>query len=202
MRNFYLTTAALAVLSFPVPAQAAIETYTFDKPHTQVVFFVSHLGFSMSEGEFLDYDGKIVFNTGAPERSSVEVTINTDSIDMGDATWDEHMKAENFFHVAKHPAMTFKSTAIEVTGENTAMMTGDLTLLGVTKSVILDVTYNKSGVHPFSGKYVSGFSARGSLNRSDFGMTYGIPGVGDEVELRLEVEALRDDMAGQGGTNP
>jgi len=110
--------------------------------------------------------------------------------------WDAHMKNEDFFHVEKYPEMTFKSTGIEVTGENTARITGDLTLLDVTKPVTLNVTYNKSGVHPYSGEYVAGFSADTMITRSEFGMDYGLPGVGDDVEIRLEVEGIRQNGDG------
>lgn len=157
------------------------------------MFFVDHLGFSKSQGEFHDYDGHFTFNRGEPEKSEIDISINTASIDMDDTKWDDHMKNADFFNVEQFPKMTFKSTGIEVNGENTAVITGDLTLLGVTKPVVLDVTHNKSGVHPFNGKYVAGFSASTMVKRSDFGMKYGIPGVGDEVDVRLEVEGFRQD---------
>ena len=107
------------------------------------------------------------------------------------------MKNEDFFNVEKFPTMTFKSTNIEITGENTANITGDLTILDTTKPVTLDVTHNKSGVHPFNGEFVAGLSATTTVKRSDFGMTYGLPAVGDDVEIRLEVEGFRE-----GGPNP
>ena len=97
--------------------------------------------------------------------------------------------------------MTFKSTAIEVTGENTAKITGDLTLLGVTHPVTLDVTHNKSGTHPYSGKFVSGFSATTTIKRSAFGMKYGLPAVSDDVEVRLEVEGIRQEAAQEAETD-
>lgn len=172
---------------------AKVEHYTFDKAHTQILFFVNHLGFSNSQGEFHEYDGFFNFDRENPENSKIDVTIKTSSIDMDDKEWDDHMKNEDFFHVEKFPTMTFKSTDIEVSGENTADITGDLTLLGVTKPVTLNVTHNKSGRHPYSGKYVSGFSATTTLKRSDFGMTYGLPAVGDEVEIILEVEGIRTE---------
>ena len=188
MHRFVIIAAAAAFLFIPVSARAEIEKYTFDKAHTQILFFVDHLGFSMSQGEFHDYDGHFVFNRAEPAKSSIDVTIQTASIDMDHEKWDAHMKNEDFFNVEAFPTMRFKSTDIEVTGENTANITGDLTILETTKPVTLSVTHNKSGVHPFSGKYVAGLSATTTVKRSDFGMTYGIPGVGDDVEIRLEVE--------------
>ena len=185
--------AVMFVLTSASSAFAAAEKYTFDKAHTQILFFVNHLGFSMSQGEFLDYDGHIMFDQEKPENSSVEVDIKTASIDMDDEKWDAHMKNEDFFNVEKYPSMTFKSSGVEVTGENTAKITGDLTILGVTKPAVLDVTYNKSDTHPYSGKYVSGFSATANIKRSEYGMNYGLPGVGDDVEIRIEVEAIREE---------
>lgn len=188
-------TAVFILTGFTLPASAQAERYSFDKAHTQILFFVDHLGFSMSQGEFHDYDGYFTFDRSQPENSEINVSIQTASIDMDDEKWDAHMKNEDFFDVENHPTMTFKSTGIEVTGEDKALITGDLTMLGVTKPVVLDVTHNKSGPHPFSGKYVAGFSATTTIKRSEFGMEYGLPAVGDEVEVRLEVEGIREEAA-------
>ena len=196
MKKFIFLMAALVVLLISGQAFAegdSTEQYSFDKAHTQILFFVDHLGFSKSQGEFLDFDGFFTFDRVHPEKSNVDVTINTAGIDMDDEPWDEHMKSKDFFNVEQFPEMTFKSTTIEVTGENTANITGDFTLLGITKPVTLSVTHNKSDKHAFSGKYVSGFSATASLKRSDFGMTYGLPMVGDDVDIRIEVEGVRED---------
>lgn len=195
MKYAYLPLTFFALLAFVftlvIPSAHAAERYTFDKAHTQILFFVDHLGFSKSQGEFLDYNGSFTFDTVKPENSSVQVTIKTAGIDMDDEAWDKHMKNKDFFDVEQYPEMTFKSTAITVTGDKTANITGDLTLLGITKPVTLAVTHNKSGKHPFSGKYVSGFSATTTIKRSEFGMNYGLPAVGDDVEVRLEVEGIR-----------
>lgn len=196
----FLMMAALAVFAIaqPVYAKDVVEAkpsatgeYEFDKAHTQILFFVSHLGFSMSQGEFLDFDGEIKFDDQNPEKSSVDVTIQTASIDMDHEKWDNHMKNKDFFDVENFPTMTFKSTDIEVFGDKVANIAGDLTILDVTKPVTLATVYNKSAVHPYSGRFVSGFSATAKIKRSDFGMTYGLPGVGDDVEIRIEVEAMR-----------
>jgi len=197
-----LLSAATAVLLFvPSSAQAQIETYSFDKAHTQILFFVNHLGFSNSQGEFHDYDGHFLFDRGEPGKSSVDVTIQTSSIDMDDEKWDAHMKNADFFDVEKFPTMTFKSTGIDVTGENTANITGDLTILGVSKPAVLAVTHNKSDKHAFSGKFVAGFSATTTVKRSDYGMTYGLPLVGDEAQIRIEVEGVREEQEGEGTGN-
>ncbi len=184
---------ALAAVLFANPAAAQVEKYSFDKAHTQIVFSVNHLGFSNSMGKFLNYDGHFTFDRATPENSSIEVSIKTDSIEMNDQKWNDHMKNEDFFNVEKFPTMDFKSTAITVTGENSADITGDLTILGVTKPVTMSVVHNKSDAHPFApDRFVAGFSATAKIKRSDFGMNYGLPAVGDDVEIRIEVEGIRE----------
>lgn len=190
-----LALVALAPLVAAKPAVAATDKFSFDKAHTQIFFSVSHLGYSFSTGKFTGFDGSFHFNPEKPEQGKIDVTIDTNSISFNDEAWENHMKNEDFFNVEKFPTMTFKSTKVEKTGENTGRVTGDLTLLGVTKPVTLDVIHNKSGIHPYNKKYVAGFSATGKLNRSDFGMTYGLPGVGDEVSISIEVEGIRDEPA-------
>ena len=203
LRNFITGAAALVFLTFlPGAARAQIETYDLDKPHTQIMFGVEHMGFSTSYGKFTDYEGHITLDNGALQNSEAEITIKTDSLSMGDETWDEHMKGPDFFNVAQFPAMTFKSTKVEVTGEHTAILTGDLTILGVTKPVTLQVTHKKSGKHAMKDVRAVGFTARGTLKRSDFGMGYGIPMVGDEVALIIEAEAYERDPTAQGAMNP
>ncbi len=202
MRHTLLAAVSAALLFIPSGAQAQIEKYSFDKAHTQILFFVNHLGFSNSQGEFHDYDGHFLFDRGEPDKSSVDVTIQTASIDMDDEKWDAHMKNTDFFDVEKFPTMHFKSTGIEVTGDNTANITGDLTILGVTKPAVLAVTHNKSDKHAFSGKYVAGFSATATIKRSEYGMEYGLPLVGDEAQIRIEVEGIREEQEGEGANNP
>lgn len=204
MKRFLASAFSILVMSLSLPgtAHAQIETYSFDKVHTQILFFVNHLGFSHSQGEFLDFDGGFTFDRGEPEKSNVEVTIRTDSIDMDDEKWDAHMKNADFFNVEQYPTMHFKSTAITLTGKDTADITGDLTILGVTKPVTLSTKLNKVGPHPFGSKYMAGLSASAHIKRSDFGMNYGLPMIGDDVEIRIEVEAVRDDSAAQGVENP
>tara|TARA_B100001989_G_scaffold246381_2_gene217215 strand:+ start:779 stop:1402 length:624 start_codon:yes stop_codon:yes gene_type:complete len=198
MKKLILTIMAIlcgatASPAFAEDTKTGPEHYEFDTVHTQIIFFVDHVGFSKSEGEFTDFGGHYILDRKNPENSSVEVTIDTASIDMDDEKWDAHMKNEDFFNVEKFPEMTFKSTGVNVTGDNTAEITGDLTLLGVTKPVTLNVTHNKSDKHPFSGKFVSGFSATANLKRSEFGMNYGLPAIGDDVEIRIEVEGIRKE---------
>ncbi len=198
-RLFSFLTLSFAVLVLAAGSvRAETETYEFDKNHTQILFFSDHLGFSKSEGEFLDFDGSFALDRGSLDKSSVEIAIKTASIQMDDEKWNTHMKSEDFFNVGKFPEMTFKSTKVVTTGENTADVTGDLTLLGVTKPVTLHVTHNKSGQHPMNGKKMAGFSAVASLDRTQWGMTYGTPMMNPNIELRIEVEGT---VVGDEGTN-
>jgi polyisoprenoid-binding protein YceI len=202
MRFFVLSLLGFAAtLGFASAAQAEAAKYVLDKPHTQILFTVNHLGFSNSVGKFTDYNGFVNFDEATPADSSVEVTIKTASVDLNDAAWNDHMKKPDFFNVEKFPDMTFKSTKVEVTGEKTANITGDLTLLGVTKPVVLATVFNQAGKHPMSGKLGAGFSATGTLKRSDFGMNYGLPMVGDDVKITIEAEAYAEDKATDGTNN-
>ena len=201
MRRVILVLAVLASALAWAGAAGAAERYRLDKPHTQILFAVSHLGLSTSYGKFMDYDGGFTLDRGNLSRSKVDVTVHMASVDMGDRAWDDAVKGRDFFDVAQYPDMRFVSTGVRRTGDNAAVVTGNLTLRGVTRPVTLDVTLNKTGRHPFMDKYMAGFSAAGVLRRSDFGMGHGVPFVGDEVKLILEVEGERVDQPGQGTYN-
>ena len=194
--------AGLAFVSgFTAQAFAAPEKFILDKPHTQIIFSVSHMGLSHSFGKFTDYEGAINLDENTPDQSSTEITIKTASLDLDDDKWNEHMKGKDFFDVEKFPVMTFKSTKIEKTGDHTANLTGDLTLLGVTKPVTLAVVHNKTGKHPMKDVRATGFSATGTIKRSDFGMKYGLPMVGDDVKIIIEAEAYGEDKTAKGVEN-
>lgn len=174
-------------------AQAATETYTIDSVHSQVLFFIDHAGFSTSEGEFHAINGQVVFDNADWSRCSVSVQIETDSLDMDDAEWNTAVKAKNFFNVAQYPTMTFRSTQVEKTGDGAGKVHGNLTLLGVTKPVVIDFRFNKAAFFAAQNRYKSGFSGTTRIKRSDFGMTALLNiGIGDEVDIRLEIEAFRE----------
>lgn len=184
----------LSVLLFPAAAlmaggAGAANTYQFDKVHSQVVFYVNHLGFSNSSGRFHVADGAIQLDDKDWSKSSVQVVIDVNSLDMGDATWKEHLLDARFFDAAKHPTMTFKSTKVEATGDNQMKVHGELTLRGVAKPVTLDAKVNKIDTHPMLRRPAAGFTATTKIKRSDFGMTNLLPMVGDEVDIRIEVES-------------
>ncbi len=169
------------------PARAA-EAYSFDTSHTHILFFVDHFGFSTIQGEFLEFDGSVMLDTQAPENSSVAVTIRADSLDTGHGPRDEHFRDADFFDVESHPEITFESTSVVPTGFQQARVTGDLTIKGMTRPVVLDVTLNRMGTSPISGDLVAGFTATTTVLRSDFGLGRFAPAVSDAVEIRIETE--------------
>lgn len=173
------------------PAFAAPVSYKIDPAHTAVAFIVNHVGFSNVIGRFNTVGGDISFDKDAVEKSTVSVTIDTTSVDTNHAKRDEHLRSPDFFNAKEFPKMTFKSTTIEKTGDKTGKLHGDLTMLGVTKPVVLDVTFNKDGVSPASKLETAGFSARGTVKRTEFGMKYGAPAIGDDIQLLIEIEAVK-----------
>lgn len=197
--TIFMATGAMAAIALlwvaftgAVFAQTADSgTYTIDESHVHAAFKVSHVGYSETIGGFDKISGSFTINAEDLSASSVNVTIDTASVDSGWDARDEHLRGDDFFDVSEYPQMTFTSTAVEVTGDNTAKVTGDLTLLGKTNPVTLDVTFNQAGKHPFSGKYTAGFSATGSLDRTVWGMDYGVPAVGKDIALTIEAEGAK-----------
>jgi polyisoprenoid-binding protein YceI len=182
--------AVSAVLALaPLSAHAAPETYAFDTAHTSVIWKAGHMGFSFPHGIFSNIEGTLVLDEADISKSAVDVTIPLDKIATGIPKFDDHLKSKDFFNVEKTPTAKFVSTKVEKTGDKTAKLTGDLTLNGITKPVTLDVTLNKQGEHPMMKKKAVGFSATAQIKRSDFGITYGIPNVPDEVDLEIQAEA-------------
>ena len=181
----------LITILFLTLGNAQSSEFLLDPVHTQILFYCDHLGFSKSQGEFLRFQGNFSFDPNHPQNSSAMVNIDTASIEMDNEKWNEHMRNKDFFDVENYPTITFKSSSIELLGQDRAKVHGDLTILGKTHPVTLNVKYNKSGVHPFSGKYIAGFSATTTVKRSQYGMTYGLPALGDDIEIRLEIEGER-----------
>lgn len=186
----HLALAFLAVIALSMPAHA--DEYEIDASHTHVGFQISHMGFSETYGVFKNVSGTLTLDEAKPETSRVDVTIDVASIDTASEARDEHLKGADFFDVKTFPTMTFKSTKVELTGKDTANVTGDLTLHGVTKPVGLVVKLNKAGESPTKkGRYVAGFSALGKLKRSDFGIKTYLPMIGDEVTIAISSEFIR-----------
>ncbi|MGO1120338.1 YceI family protein [Rhodovibrionaceae bacterium A322] len=193
LKNFAIAgfTAAALTLSAPLAGTAlAADAYVFEKTHADVYFTYDHLGLSKSMGTFGDVAGTVMLDEANPANSSVEVVIQTGSLDTNNDKRDAHLMSPDFFDVGQFPTATFKSTKVEVTGDNTAKVTGDMTIHGVTKTTVLDMTFNGIIDHPMAKKKAAGFSGYTMVKRSDFGMGAYAPAVGDEVEIFIEIDTV------------
>ncbi len=188
MKRILFATAAVVMFAMPVAAQAA-ETYNFDPNHTNINWNANHFGFSNPSGRFGLKEGTLVLDDAAPANSSVNVTIDVTGLVTGIPKFDEHLKSADFLDAEKFPEATFKSTNVETGADNTAKVTGDLTLHGVTKPVVLDVKLNKQGENPMSKIKSVGFSGKTVIKRSEFGIDKYVPNVSDEVTIAIEAEA-------------
>ncbi|OUD08728.1 hypothetical protein BVC71_12425 [Marivivens niveibacter] len=188
MKKLLLTSAVFAGLT--TAAFAETVEYTVDSSHAQVVFDYNHLGFSTTTGMFSGFTGTIDFDAEDPAASSVSIEIPAASLITGWDARDAHFLTDDFFGAEAAPLITFVSTGIEVTGENTGLITGDLTVNGVTKSVVLDTVMTQMADHPMQNVPWVGFDATTTLIRSDFDMGNFAPYVSDEVEVAISIEAM------------
>ena len=181
----------------PATPQVPAGDYKLDKAHANLEFKVNHLGFSHYTARFSDFDASLKFDPANPAASSVEATIDPRSLALPTppAGFKTELTGPQWLDAGKYPAITFRSTKVEVTGANTAKVTGDFALHGVTKPVVLDVTFNGGYAgHPMDPHARIGFSAHGVFKRSEFGIGFGVPapgstmGVSDEVEVQIDAE--------------
>jgi polyisoprenoid-binding protein YceI len=189
--NRRLFTAALsALLLTGVSAFAQTSTWVIDKNHTQVNFQIRHMGVSNVRGSISGVSGTVVWDEKDPSKSSVEATMDASTVSTNNEKRDTHLKSPDFFNVEKFPTLNFKSTAVTSSGGKLQIV-GDLTLAGVTKSVTLLVDGPSAPQKGMGGKMVTGFSATGTLKRSDFnfGSKFGSPILGDDVQFTIDVEA-------------
>ncbi len=172
----------------------AIQKWSIDTIHSTVGFTVRHLLVSKVHGLFTKWQGSLEFDPQDPTGASAEIQIEVASVDTREAQRDGHLRSPDFFDAEKFPQITFKSTKIDKSGDNEFKVTGDLTLRGVTKSVVLDVEYAGSAVHPRYGERI-GFSARTHINRKDFGVSFnqvldaGGLAISEKVEINIDVQA-------------
>lgn len=185
------TAIATALLAAAGVAQAAPLAYSIDDTHTNVTFGWNHLGFSNPTAEITDYTAEVMLDEADLTNSSIAISFKASSIEAGSQKFNEHLYSDDFFNVAEYPNITFNSTAIEMTGDTTMDVTGDLTVLGVTKPVTLDVTLNKIAKHPFKPARVAGFDATTEFKRSEWGMDKYVPAVSDLIKLRITTELVR-----------
>lgn len=186
---------AAAALLFAPLTWAEPKTFEIDPEHFSLTFEVNHLGYASVIGMFREAEGSFTYDADAGTISDGKVVVQSDSVFTDHEKRDEHLRKSDFLHTDKYPEITFEVTDFETTGDNTGKLTGDLTLLGKTRPVILDVTLNKAAVYPITHEeYTLGVSARTTIQRSEWGMTYALDPllVGDEVKLRFEFEAIED----------
>ncbi len=164
--------------------------YRLEKTHAYITFSYSHLGFSNPHVGFERFDATLMADAQAPENSRIEVSIEAASISSRVAEFDEHLNDEEFFDTEKHPEITFTSTQVKSTGEDTFDVTGDLTIKGVTKPVVLATRINKADTNPIFKAPAIGISATALISRSDWGLGQHVPMVGDAVSLRIEAELI------------
>lgn len=167
--------------------------FTIDNVHSAAIFKVRHLGASYSYGQFTGIAGTVSFDAAKPEASSVEVTIQADSVNTHNEMRDRHLKGPDFFNTKEFPTLTFKSTGWKKTGDKTYDVTGDLTILGKSKSITVPVEHIGDGKDP-RGNELSGFHTKFTIDRTEFGMNYGVAdegGIGKWIEITISVEGQK-----------
>lgn len=182
-----LLTAALVAAS--ANAFAAGVTYKLDPSHTNVLASWNHFGFSNPTANFGNVDGTLVYDAQNVGKSSVQVSLPLSGLDTFVPKLDTHLRSGDFFDAEKFPTITFKSTKVEAAGKDKLKITGDLTVKGVTKPVVLDAHLNKAGEHPMAKVQTIGFDATTTIKRSEFGVGAYVPNVGDAITLRITTEA-------------
>ncbi len=201
MKNSIAPVAVFAMLSTPAWAQGSSEgaleagSFRLDPTHASVMYQVNHLGFSNFVGMFDEIAGTLSFDPNNPEASNLAVTVKAASVDSNDEAANNHLDdalvGAAMFDAENYPDITFVSTKIETTGDTTGKITGNLTIKDVTKPVTLDTALVGAGVNPFNQAYTMGFSAETVIKRSEFGLVEWIPGIGDDVTLRIQAEFNR-----------
>jgi len=184
-----LLTSTLLLLS---SATAFADNYQIDSKgmHASINFKIQHLGYSWLTGRFNTFDGKLTYDADKPNSASIEVNIDTSSIDSNHAERDKHLRSDDFLDVSKYPKATFKSTSYQSTSATTGVMKGNLTLHGVTKPLQLQVTKIGEGKDPWGG-YRVGFQASTSFDRTDFGVSKNLGPKSNKVDLDLHIEGVK-----------
>ena len=193
-----LTAVGLTLAASFTSVCAEPAKYVSERQHTNVSFSWNHLGLSKQTGRIIDVEATLLHDPEKPEESTLEVVMKPASMMTGVADLDRQLKGADYFDAGRHPTITFKSTGIKKTGEKSGEVVGDLTILGITKPVTLDVTLNFSGEHPlaplnatYRDQFAMGFSAKAKISRSEWGLKRGTPLVSDEIEISIETEMIR-----------
>lgn len=166
--------------------------YKLDPDHASFIFSINHLGFSNYIGRFNKLDASLDFDPDKPEDAHLSATVQIDSLDVNNPTFSEELKGSSWFNAKEFPIAYLESTQITLIDENQATLEGNLTLKGITKPVMFDVSFNGGADNFLTGKYTLGFTVKGMIKRSDFDISYLVPAIGDEVELQISAEFLRE----------
>ena len=192
--------AAVAALSFTgaavaqsdaltsKPAEVRSGTYVLDPAHGKITWSVDHMGFSTYVGQFTDVSATLNLNSANPAASKLDASVRMASAGTFSDGLDKHLRTADFFDVANHPTATFRASSIRRTDSDSADIAGNLTLRGVTKPIVIKADFNQAGVNPVDKLYTVGFDGEAKIKRSDFGISYGLPALGDEVTLHFEAE--------------
>lgn len=182
---------ALALVAAGVSAASAADTFVVDPVHSSITFVTSHAGISYIHGRFNDYSGKFVIDKDDPARSSFTLSIKVDSVDTNNQKRDEHLRAPDYFNAKQFPTLNFQSTKVRKT-ESGYEVAGDLTIHGVTKPVTLNLKGGDKLVEFPKGTQRIGVQTAPSINRSDYDMKAGLPNLGDEVQIYIALEAVKE----------
>lgn len=193
--HFFFHAGVLGALLLGGSAFAQIQTWNIDPPHTSAQFAVRHMGISTVRGAFTKISGTVEYDPADPKKTAIDATIDASSVDTRVEKRDNDLRSPNFFDVAKYPTLTFKSKSVEPEGPGKLKISGDLTIHGVTKPVVLDVDGPSEPMKDPHGNLHMGASATTSISRKDFGVS-GYPGVvGDQVTITLDIEVVQRTSA-------
>lgn len=193
MLNRFKYTAPLALtamVAMSAPSLAADYVIDSKNAHASINFRIKHLGYSWLTGRFDTFSGQYSFDAKAPEKSTISVEVDTNSVNSNHAKRDNHLRSADFLDVGKHPKATFKSTSVKVTGDKTAIISGKLTLRGVTKDIDINATFVGGGKDPWGG-YRTGFTGTARIALADFGINFNLGPASKVVDLQLEIEGVQ-----------
>jgi len=192
--RFFVFIVVLSLIPV-IPTAAQVQTWNIDPAHTAAQFSVRHMGISTVRGAFTKVSGSIQYDPSDPAKTTIEATIDANSVDTRVEKRDNDLRSPDFFDVAKYPALTFKSKRVETAGSGKMKVVGDLTIHGVTKEVVLDVDGPTAPIKDPRGNLHMGASATTTVNRKDFGVNGAGAAVGDDVPITIDMELVRPAVA-------
>lgn len=181
--------SAIAAIGIFIAGAAGADPWKLDKDHVHVTFTVGNIGFSTTHGQFRNFDAEIDFDPDNVETASVKFTLDAASVDTNSKARDRHVRSKEFLDVKNHPEITFVSEKVRLIDTDTAEITGQMTMKGVTQEEVFTATLVRIGPSPFNAEdTIAGFTVEGSLTRTDYGVSYGAPAIGVEVPIRIDIQ--------------